>query len=162
MFRKRIFWPSERGATMVEFSVVAVLFFALLGLIFDIGIALHRYMLLTQFAGDSAHKIAIAFTEIGPSSYTSGLSCDSYQGFITSDPTYGINLKQEVYKNYDTRGNFTLTPKFSRSGNGSYHQVSVDAIWPYDCIFCVLFPGKNIKLKVSSEAIIEDRAFSCT
>ena len=152
---------TERGSTMVEFAVAAMFLFSLIGFSVDIGVALYRYTLLTQFVADSAREISLVFAELSPTEYNQTGKCADIERSIVSNEHYGIDLEQLIYERFGSEGFSLSEPKIERSSNGSFYNVSITGSWPYNCYLCG-FLQRQLELSVSADAIIEDGRFYCS
>lgn len=139
---------NEQGATMIEFSLTAVIVIGLIGVAFDIGIALFRYNLITQATAKYSREIA---SDLDVSK--SGISCEEL--FQDASEKVTNFIKNDLKMN----GNYRFFSEIEVLGSGA-QVYRLKGNWKADCIICLLSP-KEINLSTTSETLIENRSFYC-
>lgn len=154
---------NERGATMVEFSLVGLIVFGLIGAGIDFGLALWKFSNLTHAMNVAVRDMAIDLAS------RSGEDCED----LAEDP---VNLAAEAEaKKLLLNGTIVLGKNLNDPTPPSETISIVSTITPLtpptlsitsqmrlDCMFCFFFPKGRPILSTRSEALIENSTFTCT
>ncbi len=139
----------ERGQTMLEFCVAALVALGLLGALFDLGIAYRNYSLLSEVTGSSVREVA---STLGAKQ---GLfSCKDVTSYASKTATTALHERLGVSGNYAFTGQ-------AYSLAGSNLRIELKGEWPLSCFFCNLMPAE-LKLRASSTAMVENSNFKCS
>ena len=154
---------NEDGATMVEFALVALLVLALIGVIFDLGVGIFRYSLMTHITTEAVRDHAIILGR------DSGRPCATIEGEIENrlnDPAARVAYSARALGGLDLaqfRFDATLTapppPNLLPPAI-----VQIDAQHELQCFFCLFIGrinGQPLVLRTNSQTIIEGRGFTC-
>ena len=135
----------QRGATMLEFAMVATVLFALTGGIIDFGFGIHRQHRLRDIVRTVAREVA-----------GNGLACPdelTTESLLTSKITEILEIAP-----LSTAANI-IDPSSALTGDiGTDYQyrrtLVTTASIPMNCFFCFFIP-KQLTLTATSEEIIE-------
>jgi hypothetical protein len=134
-----------RGATMVEFSLIAILLIGLCGGIIDLGVSIHRYGILTHLT-DSVAREAAMENRIG---CTDILYSKKVSDLISGKAKLLLGGSPEISSNARLSG-----PAIS--GNADLPRLTVEASMPLSCFFCMIVPGlSQINMSASGSSMIE-------
>ena len=138
---------ADAGATMIEFALIAVVFFGLIGAIFDLGLGWYRYSNLTN-------TVALAARSTSQGLFRSrGQACAAVGGQAAATAT-------TIYRQRYGIGNPTFNGEVLLPV-GSPAAIRVSGTIPLECIFCNMFPA-NIILRAQADAMIEHGGFTCS
>jgi hypothetical protein len=146
---------SERGATLVEFTLASAFFIMLMGMIVDIGIGMHNYMLLDHATEDLTREIAV--------NLNSRNDCSAIRPLLYSKGNRYINdvLGADGRPVWSMRWRATQLGGASGLG-GNYAVMEIEGQFPAQCYFlCSVFPN-GIQIAASSEIVIERSDVDCT
>jgi hypothetical protein len=140
---------AERGVTMVEFTFALVLFVLILGAFFDIGLALHNWMLLRSVTLESTRSIAVSFV--------TNPDCDSVASYLEQKATPRLRdaLGADVKP-----GDLSWTVDWVNPGSSSSYAPTFPTLrlsgeFHVGCLFiCHVLP-KGFTLSATSETVIE-------
>lgn len=135
---------SEAGATMLEFALVAVVLFGVLGAIFDVGLALHHRSYLQHLTSDAVHELAACGTGMR--------NCNVY----AKDQCVAQVLapKLALLQNAFAAGSGT-TWRYTFALNGPSPSIQLNASMPLECFFLCRFLGANSRISVSALGSVE-------
>jgi len=166
LFRNNKF-SSERGATMVEMSIALVALMGIVGVLFDLGLGLHRYMMLTNVTQDAAREMATELVTTGqPDS-----DCESVgEGTLRTNAFEAA--KKMLTEKYGLQGNYSQD--FNQPAQDFYFDasfkkentdpdlfsVTVKGKMRLTCIFCNWLP-RDLTVSVSSQGLVNSTDFSC-
>lgn len=152
---KKVTNQNERGATMVEFAVCAWALFMLVGLLFDVGLALYRYTLLTFSVADLTPRVAsIAATPHIFEYLTGNRRTCSQIARAALDQT---QPEKYLLNRFGTTGTYSYSSSIVRHSNDYF--IELQGTWPLNCFFCIFFP-KQISVQSTGSAVI-DSSFTC-
>lgn len=124
-----------RGQTLVEFALVAPIFFLILFSIIDFGRYVYTVQILNNAAREGA-RYAIVHGSAGIPS-----SGDPAPGTTSSDPT-GANVKAVVRRNavavVNSAADLTITPVWPDLSNGRGHTVTVTVSYPFKTLIPIV------------------------
>lgn len=157
-FRARHQLSNPRGATIVEFSVVALVFFTLISVIFDVGVTLWRYSLLTHTTVAVAREVSVnLFTDNGLSvdgqnavSTKGGVPCTRKDIIQNSQFPNRASLYNECIaeyaqeysqKRFGMGGLFSFSPS-SLNLSSTPYKITIKGVVETQCLVCLAFPGK--------------------
>ncbi len=148
-------YSDECGATLVEFTLASAFFIMLIGMIVDIGIGMHNYMLLDHATEDLTREIAVDLNSRNDCSAIRPLLYSKGNRYITQV------LGADGRPVWAMRWRPTQLGGASGLG-GSYAVMEIEGRFPAQCYFlCTLFPN-GIKISASSEIVIERNDVDCT
>jgi hypothetical protein len=136
----------DSGATAVEFALVLLLVFGLLGAIFTAGIAYFHYTILVHTTTISTRKTAV--------DVQSGVNCAQ---LVAAAPGRAQGYLSSLFGFNGAPVSFQATVKHTPSGQCTLH---LHGTWPVECVLCNLF-GQGIALHAEGDSLIEDECFSC-
>ena len=157
---------TTKGATVVEFGIIAIFFFSLLGGIFDIGLTMYRENTITHATTTVARELAVSFT-----ARTLPEACAEMGTFPNSCPELQhcaeIAAKDYLAERFGTdTTDVAVTAEFIWPGevsNGTSRAlVRLNTLWTYSCFFCLALPQSEIVISAKSRALIDDIGFLCT
>ena len=126
--------PRMRGQTLVEFALVAPIFFLILFSIIDFGRYVYTVQILNNAAREGA-RYAIVHGSAGIPS-----SGDPAPGTTSSDPT-GANVKAVVRRNavavVNSTASLVITPVWP-DGNGRGKTVTVSVSYPFKTLIPIV------------------------
>jgi len=130
------------GATMVEFSLSVLILVGLVGAVFDLGIGLRNYSLLTTVTTDIARQVSVKSP------------CGNIrQGTID-------RALQQMSQRYGISGGPSFVTETPPPGT-----IGVDfnlvGRWPLNCIFCLLSP-RELSLQATGAVSIENQGLGCS
>ena len=152
------FTINQSGATVLEFSLVSILFFTLLSGVFDIGMTLFRSNSLQNTTASVVREVAGAFkTRSLPK------ACEAYGSFpnqcwrLEECATLAAESYFEDRFSVDNSsiqfsGRF-LEPNDPENLTGE-KVLRISADWSYQCFFCLALQ-KNLNLRTRSEAVVD-------
>jgi hypothetical protein len=133
----------EKGVTMVEFSLSLTFFILLLGALFDIGLAIHNWMLLRTVTLEATRNIAI--------SLVTNPDCAKIQSYLLDTAT--PRLRNDLGADAPPNKLYWNTQWIA--GNGTFPTLAINAHFPVQCYFlCQMFPG-GFSLSATSETVLE-------
>lgn len=126
---------NDSGATLVEFAIVGALFFGLIGIIFDLGIGIRTYNLLTHTTGKAARYAALSMED----------NCGE--------------LKQKAADNAAALANqLGFAAEFEATSTGD--TIIITGSIDMNCIICLLLP-KTITISSTSARVLESPIPEC-
>jgi Flp pilus assembly pilin Flp len=139
--KRAIFSPSEQGATLVEFAIMAVLAIGIFGVFIDVSIGLAAFNNLTNVTEEISRHIAV-------SRNSCLLQCQGMdlRPFIEDD----INLAKKFDELQADGASFT-----GELVNGST-RLRVSSTLPLNCVFCTFLP-QEVEFDTTSESLLEVR-----
>ena len=141
-------YQNEKGATMLEFAMVGSLVIGLLGVVFDLGIGLHHYSILTKVTTTAARDMAGVISEG---------ECSAIEENIINRAEREL-AQQNISTEMATR--VTFDPDFTGLGADEPPILRLRGNWELTCFFCMLTP-RGLSISNTSEALIEDTQFTC-
>ena len=152
---------SERGSTMLEFSLIGALIIGIVGVIIDLGVGFRNYALLTNVTQEAVREVAVSLsTGDAPSvcsAFTSSPTCAAV------NTCAGQVAQDYITSKYGLSGNYTFTPQTVSGGaaTGNRFLLSLQGQHTMDCFFCILVPGGLI-LSTTSVATVQNSSFTCS
>ena len=135
----------ERGATMLEFALVSIVVFMLLGAIFDIGLSLHHRSYLQHVASDAARRIsACAAVTADCSTYRECARRD-----LDTNGTATTTLSSAFASGRSVQWDFNF-----QLGDNSRTLV-VSGVMPLDCFFICRFFDAGSQLSASAQTTVD-------
>ena len=131
---------NERGASIVEFAIVGIITFGLIGIIFDLGLGIRNYTLLTYATSRAARHAALSHQD-----------CEKVKERAESGAAAFAN-------NTGIPGVFEA---HVQSIDGSTkQQIVLSGTATFSCIFCSFLP-RSIVLSASSNYVLERNLPGC-
>ncbi len=127
---------SERGATMIEFSLVALLLFALTGSIIDLGFGIYSYQRLTSTVATVTRQIA-----------ADGMNCPDRERARQK-------LEQRLQELFHQSSTVPLPEIQSLNPSTSMRTLTMTGKIPLNCFFCFVLP-EHIMLSATTVEVIE-------
>ena len=142
-----------KGATILEFCFSLFFFIFMLGSFFDVGLALHKWMLLRHVTLESVREIAVRFA--------TKPECSSISAYLTDKaaPRLQKELNTGISPGKMHWSASWIKPIESASNELSFPKLQLTGEFPVSCYFiCQFFPdGWN--LSATSETVIETKRF---
>ncbi len=147
---------SNCGATMLEFALMLVVFMGLTAGVFDLGIVMRNYSLLTTTTTEAVRKIA---QNPCPSSTRTDRAAAFAAGYLQNKLGKRGSFSFEIPNGGRGRGARAehADLKFPDSNN---QNITLEGRWAVSCILCALLP-KQIVLSTQSNARLEG-GYSCS
>lgn len=138
---------NQRGATLLEFTISALVFFGICSALFDFGVGIRNYALLTEAVSASAR-------ESGVYHYNSSTpACSDLEDQAATAAEDYLRGRLGV------AGDYTFRASTSRSATGAL-KMKLRGEWPLSCVFCMFFP-RGVTVRSSSQIIFEDPDQAC-
>lgn len=134
----------EKGATMIEFLISALLFFFIIGGFFTFGVILYRYALSVHSITEAMRKVSVDTQ----ANTCAGLPDSPLEGYIANE--VGANLID-----YGVPGSVLRSRVRNLSGDCV---MDVEVGFEVGCFFCSLF-GIDATIRVQGESGFEDPLF---
>lgn len=159
---KRALSANERGATMLEFALVAIVLIGLLGVILDIGIALRNYSLMTNATSTVVREMAVSFAGKSVPELCEGVpappaaSCALLEGCVETVAADYLGNRLGI------AGQFAFDSQLANGGaaTGNRYILRLQAQHTTSCFFCQLIPG-GLVLTTGGIATIQNAGFTC-
>ena len=145
------------GATALQFAIVAVLFFGIIGGLFDVGVTLWRYSMLTHLTSRVSRNIESSLnatmTLPAPGCDSAPVSCDQLE-------KCALQMVKDTYQSMMGSKPQGLTTQL-HVNNGSPVTAQLTNTIPANCFFCIFFPNQ-LNLRARAVAQVDVRGFECT
>ena len=145
-----------RGVAMVEFAIIAFIFFGVIGAFYEIGIAFFHYNLLV-------HSLTYVARGVG----ADVLSATTEAALISTDPadTDSAPNRAKAYLE-DTFGVDLTGVTFTAEVECACVPVAgcsltIRAVWPIQTFFGIYLPD-NLSIEAEGHGLIEDECYACT
>ncbi len=152
---------SERGSTMLEFSLIIGLVMGLVGVVVDVGLGFRNYSLLTSVTQEAVRDVALTLSTAQTPAVCQGFSPTPTCAQVN---TCASAVAQDYITNkYGISGSFAFAPQTVNGGaaTGNRYLLSLQGQHTMNCFFCILFPG-GLVLSTTSVATIQNNAFTCS
>ncbi len=145
---------ADRGATLVEFSLAAVLIMGMVGFFFEGGVAYFRYSLLVTSLTQNARRLALDMHghSCADPAALNALAQSEVSTFMSS--AYGAVAD-------DLSVNAAVLYSPPSGSQPSKCTLSLKGRWPAYCFFCIFFQH-GLAIGAEGESLIEDQCFTCT
>lgn len=162
---------SELGATMLEFALVVGIVFGLISGLFDLGLGLYRYSLLTHATSNVNRQMAVELnrqpiTTPAPCRCSNGMNdCSAaanqrIQQYANTELSLNLNGLTATAQILTVSGAAPITPAVVTPGfctdRGNQLVLRIISTYEYRCILCIMMQ-RSIPLTTSSQATIENR-----
>ena len=136
---------NERGATIAEFAFVAGLFFTLTFFLFDVGMVLHKQIILNDAVNVGVRQA----TALSPVLRSCNPVLDESKRIATEkmELAYPGSAAQIIFE-AGTQGLATSTR------NSSEMLLTLQASWPVHCVVCSFLP-QTLQLRSNSRMLLE-------
>ena len=139
----------EHGATMVEFAVCLILFLLLLGVFFDLGLALHNWMLLRTATLEATRQTAVSFV--------TKPDCHAVEDYLVekASPRLRKELGADAAVGKLQWSVNWMQPAAAANAAPTFPTLRITGQFPVSCYFlCHLFPD-GFLLSATSETVVE-------
>ena len=146
---------NERGATMAEFAMAIVIVLGLLGLVFDLGLSLYKYSLLTHATSKVSRNIAAKLDRHW------SVDCLDINDEVEQRARHYLGDTLRISGAYSFQTTVFDSADPSQPANPDQQSVlRVKGIWAVDCFICMLSP-KTVRVSTTTETLIENPEFYC-
>ena len=129
----------ESGATIVEFSLVALLMITIFGAFTDIGLGIHRYALLKQVTTEATRELGARLQTRKDCTEIPEYLRNSAEGKLISG--FGVREKPSW--------------RLRWTGSGQFRRMQISSSLPINCYFlCAIMP-KNWSVHASSDVVVD-------
>lgn len=136
-------FTNEQGVAMVEMAIISIVFFGMLGAIFDFGLAMKNYNLLTFTVTTTAREIAL---DVDACSGDLALINKAVTAAATRLTDLGVPVTAAQFSQTRILPISTLVP--------SRKELQLQGDLPLQCFLCTALPN-NIIVSVTGNALIE-------
>jgi hypothetical protein len=136
-----------RGGVMIEFTLVVLLLFSLIGLLLDVGVFFYRYSLLVHALTTTARRVAVDAGGANSCNALRTSASSRAEAYLSN--SFGINTSSITFVS-----GVVATP-------GGACVFRIEGRWPFNCLVCNIFPRGTV-IRSEANALIEDECYACS